>query len=96
MKKRFSETRSLAWLAILLLGFGSALALPTYTRSSANQRHPADTPPALHTWSTSGPLKAYAYDLAIAPSNPDILYAVSQGGIVKSTDRGDSAGQHPC
>ena len=44
----------------------------------------------VNTWSSRGPWGGYIYNLAIAPSNPDILYAWTEDNLFKSTDGGSS------
>jgi hypothetical protein len=68
--------------------YGSAL--PTYSRSDAGNLSQANALQSLNTWSSRGPWGGYVYNLAIAPSNPDILYAWTEDDLFKSTDGGAS------
>jgi photosystem II stability/assembly factor-like uncharacterized protein len=42
----------------------------------------------LNSWSSRGPWGAYVTNIAIAPSNPDILYVWTEYDVFKSTDGG--------
>ena len=47
-------------------------------------------PPIFNTWSSHGPWGGYVTNLAIAPSNPDIVYAWTEYDLFKSIDGGAS------
>jgi len=40
------------------------------------------------TWTSSGPIGGYVTCLAIAPSDPNVMYAGTEGGIYKTSDGG--------
>jgi photosystem II stability/assembly factor-like uncharacterized protein len=51
---------------------------------------PQPTTQSLNTWSSHGPWGAYVSNLAIAPSNPQIVYAWTPTDLFKSSDGGTS------
>jgi disulfide bond formation protein DsbB len=96
IKNLIKRAPSIAVLALTLivLIYGSASpttalpVLPDATLTAAATAQPA--PPSLNTWSSHGPWGGYVANLAIAPSNPDILYAWTENDVFKSTDGGAS------
>ncbi|MFY9611076.1 MAG: hypothetical protein WAU45_21000 [Blastocatellia bacterium] len=54
-------------------------------------RTASDSPLPINVWTSNGPEGAAIRVLAIAPSNPNIVYAVTDhGGLFKTTDGGES------
>ena len=89
-----SPSKAVLALTLIVLIYGSAsptTALPVLPDATLTAAATAQPPPqSLNTWSSHGPWGGYVTNLAIAPSNPDILYAWTENEVFKSTDGGAS------
>jgi photosystem II stability/assembly factor-like uncharacterized protein len=91
IKNLIKRAPSIAVLALtIFLIYGSASpttalpALPDRNLTPVAAAQP--TPERQNAWSSQGPWGGYVVNLAIAPSNPDILYGWTENEVFKSTD----------
>lgn len=70
----------------VLLVWTSLPFLPGAALTSSVTAQPAQQ--NLNSWSSRGPWGGYVTNIAIAPSNPDILYVWTEDDVFKSTDGG--------